>query len=334
MLLGPCVVVIGDLLLDVVLAPTTTPGRATDVVGEVQFRQGGSAGTTARWSARLGMPTSFITSVGRDTLGDALIAYMERCKVVVHAARPPRIGTGRAAVLLDEQGERSFVADRRAATALSVSAVKPSWFLGARAIHVPAYCLFGEPLASATMRAVALARGQRARLSIDLASASFILAYNPQRVREQVAGLKPELLVATVAEARALLGHEGIAELTCIAPVVVVKRGSQGATLLLRADPVRSVEVPTRPLDVADTTGAGDAFVAGFLRVWLRDGNDAETPLPVLVSAVRAGHRAAARELLEPRLELLMATPSTNLFGLSPNAVKQLVRTETALRIR
>jgi sugar/nucleoside kinase (ribokinase family) len=85
---------------------------------------------------------------------------------------------------------------------------------------------------------------------------------------------------------------------------------------------------------VADTTGAGDAFVSGFLRVWLRDGNDAETPLPVLVSAVRAGHRAAARELLEPRLELLMATPSTNLFGLSPNAVKQLVRTETALRIR
>ena len=332
MLTGPRVVVIGDLLVDVVLVPTTTPGRATDVVGEVQFRQGGSAGTTARWSARLGMPTSFITSVGRDMLGNALIAYMESCNVVVHATRPLRIGTGRAAVLLDEQGERSFVADRRAAMALPVSAVKPSWFLGAQAIHVPAYCLFGEPLASATQHAVSLARRQRARLSIDLASAGFISAYDPQRVREQVAGLEPDLLLATVAEAQALLGHENVAELTCIAPIVVVKRGSQGATLLLQAGPVRSVEIPTRPLAVVDTTGAGDAFVAGFLRVWLRAGSKGETPLPLLASAVRAGHRAAARELLEPRPELPMVPPSANGSRLS-SANQRLLR-DSVLDVR
>ncbi|MGD0984587.1 MAG: carbohydrate kinase family protein [Acidimicrobiales bacterium] len=313
-LTAPHVVVIGDLLLDVVITPAFGPARVTDVVGDVQFRQGGSAGTTARCLARLGTPTSLITSVGRDMLGDALVSYMERCKVVVHAVRPPRVPTGRMVVLLDEKGERSFVADRRAATALSVSAVRPSWLAGARGVHVPGYCLFGEPLASATRHAVTLAKGHGARLSLDLSSASFISAHGPGHVREQIAGLEPQLIVTTAAEARALLGHARVAELTDLAPIVVVKRGSCGATVLLRSETVQSetvqsVDVPTEPLVVADTTGAGDAFVAGFLRVWLRDITEEGTPLAVLVSAARAGHRSAARELFEPRPEILATFP-------------------------
>jgi sugar/nucleoside kinase (ribokinase family) len=317
---APHVVVIGDLLLDVVLAPTGTLGRATDVVGDLQFRQGGSASTTARWLARLGMKTSLITSVGRDIIGDALIAYMERSKVVVHAMRPPRVGTGRMGVVLDQHGDRSFVADRRAADALCVSAIRRSWLTGARAVYAPAYCMFGEPLASATRYAIELARGYGAWLSVDLASASFILAHSSQHVRDEVSALAPELLVGTLAEARALLGHDRIAELTCIAPIVVIKRGGLGATLLMRSDPVRSVDVPTRPLVVTDTTGAGDAFVAGFLRSWLRHDTGVETSRPLLVSAVRAGHRAAARELLEPRAELPIGTRRSTRSDLPTNA--------------
>ncbi len=239
------VVVIGDLLLDIVIPPRSAPLSAPDVVGEVQFRQGGSASTTARWLARLGMPTSLIASVGRDVLGDALVSYMERCKVRVHAVRPPRLRTGRMVVLLDHKGERSFVADRRAALALSAPEIRRAWFRGARALHAPAYCLFGEPLASATRYAVELAKENGAFLSVDLASASFIVAHGSHHVHDEVAALKPEVLVGTAAEARALLGHSRVAELTSIAPIVVVKKGALGATVLLRSDPVQSFDVPT-----------------------------------------------------------------------------------------
>jgi len=321
------VVVIGDLLLDIVIPPRSAPLSAPDVVGEVQFRQGGSASTTARWLARLGMPTSLIASVGRDVLGDALVSYMERCKVRVHAVRPPRLRTGRMVVLLDHKGERSFVADRRAALALSAPEIRRAWFRGARALHAPAYCLFGEPLASATRYAVELAKENGAFLSVDLASASFIVAHGSHHVHDEVAALKPEVLVGTAAEARALLGHSRVAELTSIAPIVVVKKGALGATVLLRSDPVQSFDVPTPPLAVVDTTGAGDAFVAGFLKVWLRRGEGTETPLGVLAAAVRSGHRTAARELVEPRSELPIGASSVKRTDLFANAA---VRRERA----
>lgn len=305
----PRVVVIGDLVIDVVFAPTSNLDRTTDVVGKVCFRQGGSAATTARWLARLGLRTSLITSVGRDIFGETLVAYLRRRKVTVHVARLPRVGTGRMGVLLDGEEGRSFVADRRAATALPVMAIRRSWLAGADALHIPAYCIFEEPLASATTHAVEVARETGALVSLDLASTSFILAHGATYVREKIAALGPELLVGTLAEARALLGHDRVADLTAISPLVVVKRGAQGATVFRRANPVESVDVPTPPLVLKDTTGAGDAFMAGLLKVWLRHSGGAHIPLSVLASAARAGHQAAARELLGPRPELHLRCP-------------------------
>lgn len=298
------VVVVGDLLLDVIVSSRSVLRRATDVEGEIRFCQGGSAATTARWLARLGLYSRLITSVGRDPLGDYLVAYMERCHVEVHVARSSRLSTGRMGVVLDRHGERSFVADRRSATALAASAVKPAWLAGARAIHCPAYSLFDEPLRSATRRAIELARKSGAWLSVDLSSTSFILAHHARYLRSEIVGLQPRLVVGTVAEARAVLGDERVDQLTALAPVAVVKRGAGGATVYLRGDPVRHADVPTTPLDVTDTTGAGDAFLAGFVRAWLEQGPSALPTLPELELAVRSGHRAAAKQLLEARPEL------------------------------
>ena len=89
-------------------------------------------------------------------------------------------------------------------------------------------------------------------------------------------------------------------------PVAVVKRGPEGATLLARTDggPVVRLEVATRPLPAADTTGAGDAFDAGFLAAWLA--LDRSNAPGALRRAVMAGHRAAARQLAAPRAELAL----------------------------
>jgi sugar/nucleoside kinase (ribokinase family) len=63
------VVVLGDLVLDVVLAPERPMVVATDVPGRVALRQGGSAASTARWLARLGARVTLVAAVGRDPVG-------------------------------------------------------------------------------------------------------------------------------------------------------------------------------------------------------------------------------------------------------------------------
>jgi sugar/nucleoside kinase (ribokinase family) len=96
-----------------------------------------------------------------------------------------------------------------------------------------------------------------------------------------------------------------------LATVAVVKRGGHGATVLARgAAPTGErirFEVATRRLDVRDTTGAGDAFDAGFLVAWLRARREGVPATAALHRSAVAGHRAAARHLSRPRPELVLA---------------------------
>jgi sugar/nucleoside kinase (ribokinase family) len=88
----------------------------------------------------------------------------------------------------------------------------------------------------------------------------------------------------------------------------VVKRGAKGATVLTRlgGEPAR-FEIATERLTAADTTGAGDAFDAGFLVGWFA-ARAAGRSLPAsLHRAAVVGHRAATRQLSTPRPELPLA---------------------------
>jgi ribokinase len=303
---APRAVVLGDLALDVVLAPARPMEHGTDVPGAVWLYQGGSAANTARWLARLRVPTTLVCAVGRDGPGRALVAALERGGVTVRAARPAAARTARIGMLVDASGERSFVADRGAADLLAPGDVRPAWFASAAVLHLPAYSLLGSPLADATARAVELARAAGAAITVDLASAAPLLAAGRPVAQRLIRDVAPDLLFATAAEAVTFLGEGGLVGLLAFAPVAVVKRGSQGATVLARRPrrPVERFEVAARPLAAVDTTGAGDAFDAGFLAAWLGAGR-ATTPA-ALRRAVVAGHRVAGRQIAVTRPELAL----------------------------
>jgi sugar/nucleoside kinase (ribokinase family) len=118
----------------------------------------------------------------------------------------------------------------------------------------------------------------------------------------------PDLLFATRDEAKALMGakrDEGLLEL---APIAVVKRGRKGANVLLRdgAD-VRRFEVATTPIKAADTTGAGDAFDAGFIAAWLDARRRGLAGPAALQRGALAGNRLALRHLANPPGEISLA---------------------------
>ncbi|MFI5254130.1 MAG: carbohydrate kinase family protein [Candidatus Limnocylindrales bacterium] len=297
----PLILALGDLVVDVAAKASEPLAHASDAAGVVVFRQGGSAANTARWVARLGGRAVFIGAVGRDEWARRLRASLEEAGVRVRTVRKPG-STARIVAFVEPGGERTFVTDRGAANLLEPDDLQPAWFAAAAALHVPAYSLLSEPLSSAARRAVVLARAAGAAVSVDLASRRPLLARGRRTAWELIATVAPDLLFANDAEAAALTGPRGDVRLLELASIVVIKEGSAGCRIVARdgSEPAR-LAVATSPVQAIDTTGAGDAFDAGFLLSWLAAPPETRRDVAVLRWAALAGHRAAGRLLAGAR---------------------------------
>jgi sugar/nucleoside kinase (ribokinase family) len=300
----PALVVLGDLLLDVVARADAGLRPGSDVQGTVRFRVGGSAANVARSFVRLGGDATLISSVGRDGWGSRLVEAVRAEGVTVRAIRGAG-ESGRLLALVGVDGERTFVTERGATDGIRAADLRANWFRGAGALHVPAYGLIRDEPYAAARRAVELVRqtaaGRRALVSVDLASYGPLRDLGVAAAKRRVASLTPDVLFANRREAATLTGRRAhFTPLLDLAPVVVVKEGAGGCRVLWRnGSEVVLLEVATAPLSAPDTTGAGDAFAAGFLRVLMAG----EAPLsePVLRRAALAGHKCAADLLRRPR---------------------------------
>jgi sugar/nucleoside kinase (ribokinase family) len=293
-------------MLDVVVASSVPPQRGTDVAGTVGLRQGGSAASTARWLARLGLRVDLVCAVGRDPIGRSLVRALASDGVRVRATRIAAERTGRVGVIVGPDGERSFVADRGAADRLAAADLERDWF-ATDLLHLPAYSLLGQPLGEAGREAIRLARGHGALVSLDLASSGPLLAGGRADATELVRSAGPDVLFATAGEAEALLAHPDPAGLAVFAPLVVIKRGPLGASVYLRsAGPAERFDVATAHVAAVDTTGAGDAFDAGFLAAWLATEPGRRGRPAALHRAVLTGHRMAMRQLTAKPRELAL----------------------------
>ena len=298
------------MTLDVVVRAEEGVAAGTDSPGEVRFRLGGSAANTARAFASLGGRASFIGAIGDDELGGRLRAGLRADGVVVHLVRV-RGRSARLLALVDASGERSFVTDRGVADGLRPRMLKKEWVARVDALHVPAYSLLNPPLAETAFAALERARGLGVLVSVDLASHRPLLALGRAAARELIKRAAPDVLFANEVEAGALLGFSAPERLLEYAPITVVKQGAIGCRVIWKAGRVGEVgqsAVATRRLPARDTTGAGDAFDAGFLYSLIADGyGPGVTPrAATLRRAALAGHRAAARLLTAPRKELLV----------------------------
>jgi sugar/nucleoside kinase (ribokinase family) len=305
-------VALGDLMLDVVVAPEHPLEHGTDVPGSLRFRTGGSAANVARAFARLGGGASFIGSVGSDAWGRRLAAALREDGVTARVVIAGQV-TGRLAAVVDRGGERSFVTERAAADLLRPDDVRAAWLRRCGVLHVPAYSLFHDPVARAAARGAELAHEASAMVSVDTASRGPLLAFGRAAAWERIAGLRPDLLFANRGEAVALAGttsSRAAARLLDLAPVVVVKDGPAGCAVAWRdaTGVVAELDVAASPIAAADTTGAGDAFAAGFLFALLGGGVATVPARPWSAAALRraamVGHRAAADLLRRPRAEL------------------------------
>jgi sugar/nucleoside kinase (ribokinase family) len=274
--------VVGDLVEDIVVWSDGIHRYATDNRSTITRSRGGSAANVAALSAAI-VPTRFIGSVGTDMTGDALVADLAGRGVDVRVQRRGRTGT--VVVLVDSSGERTMYPDRAAAGELTD--VPLDWLASVRVLHAPSYCFSSEPAASAAIALLMAAGDAGVQVSLDASSTGMLEEFGIARYLELVDIIRPAIFFANAREAALLDVGRSQFEKT----LTVVKNSERPTSVRLAGGIVESVPVP-RADEVRDSTGAGDAFAAGFLAAHLR-GKD-----PII--ATRAGHALARTVLMSP----------------------------------
>jgi sugar/nucleoside kinase (ribokinase family) len=274
-------IVIGDVMMDVTAVIDADIAYASDTPAHVTFQPGGVAANTAAWMAIAGHAVTIVGCVGDDPFGRDIRRQLADLGVDVHLQESEQ-PTGTCVVIVDRRRERTMFPDSGANADLDAHAVAGLIDTGAH-VHLSGYTLLNRATRDVGLAALRRAVEVGATRSLDPASAAPLRANLPFFL-----DLLPQfdLLLANEDEAAVLAGredpHDALGVLAEQVATVVVKVGSRG---VLARDPAGTVAVRALRHDVVDTTGAGDAFTAGFLPVWL-------TGAP-LSQAIEEGQRLA-----------------------------------------
>ena len=240
---------LGDLTLDVIVRLAGPIATGGDVDAAIDIGPGGQAANVAAWAAALGAQARFIGRTGADDAGELMRARLTALGVEI--AGPVAGRNGAICSLVSASGERSMASDRGAARELRADDLDPAWF-ACDHLHVSGYALMSEPVRTAALHAVELARERGARVSVDLSSWSAIRDSGEERFRDAVRRVAPDVVFANEDEVR-LVGPSQVDA------VWIVKQGAQGCSF----DGVDRKALPVA--QVLDSTGAGDALAAGWI---------------------------------------------------------------------
>jgi sugar/nucleoside kinase (ribokinase family) len=276
---------IGDLVEDVVVWLSTELNIGSDTESVIRRTRGGSAANVSMFASLTGTPSRFIGQVGHDRLGSHLCEVLRDSGVDVRVISDGR--TGSIVVLVQPNGQRSFLTDRGVASHLAH--FDATLMNSVSILHVPTYSLTDEPLASTCVQYIKSARATGVLISIDASSSSVLNQYGTDRYRALIESLKPEVFMCNEDEA-AVLGLGAQKPMTG-AVLTVIKQGPLPVVAVQHDGTTNEVAV-TPVANIVDTTGAGDAFAAGFLPHYAQTKN--------VTDAVAHGHALASRVLQSP----------------------------------
>lgn len=259
------ILVVGSLNADLVVRAPRFPQPGETLSGEdLHVIPGGKGANQAVAAARLGANVSMFGRVGKDNFGDLLLENLKTNNVDTQLIQRDDASTGTAIIVVDSNGQNSIVLSPGANGKVSTADVENASFL-----HHDLLLLQLEIPTLTVLRAAQRAKENNLRVILNpapvkdipdelVALADFIIPNETEL--SLLTGMEANDLPSAVLAARRLMQRG--------ATTVIVTLGGNGA--LIVSDSLVA-PIKTYPVQVVDTTAAGDAFIGGFATALLQN---------------------------------------------------------------
>jgi sugar/nucleoside kinase (ribokinase family) len=247
------------------------------MMGPATEMSGGSVANTVAGFANLGGSTAYIGRVKADQLG-AIFNHDMRSLGVDIRLTPSADGapTARSHVLMTQDGQRTMQTYLGACTELSLSDVTPDTFAAPRVALLEGYVWDIPEGPALTQKAIDIAKQNGTAVALSL-SDSFCVERHRDSFEKAIRN-GVDIVVADEDEVSALVQtksfEDTVEALGAYDNLFAITRSDKGSVIVHGNEYIVQAALPID--EVIDTTGAGDAYTAGFLYGWVNDYSLAE----------------------------------------------------------
>jgi sugar/nucleoside kinase (ribokinase family) len=257
------------------------------IMGPGKEASGGSAGNTIAGIAALGGKTAYIGKVADDQLGDVFSHDIRAVGVTYDTARlKGSLPTARSLIFVTPDAQRTMQTFLGACTQLGPEDVNMQYIASSKVVYLEGY-LWDLPRAkNAMLNAAMKAKEAGVKVSLTLSDAFCVARFRDEFL--ELAEKHVDILFANESEILSLYQTEifddALQQVRKHCEVAALTRSEKGS-VVVNGDEVHVIDA-VKGVKVVDTTGAGDAYAAGFLYAYTQ-GHD-------LASAGRLGCAMAA----------------------------------------
>ncbi|MDW6093259.1 aminoimidazole riboside kinase [Vibrio rhizosphaerae] len=230
---------------------------------------GGAPANVAVAIARLGGKSAFFGRVGYDPMGKFMQQTLTEESVNTdYLLLDKAQRTSTVVVDLDDHGERSFTFMVKPSADQFLTTDDIPQFQANEWLHVCSIALANEPSRSATIAAIQQIKQAGGSFSFDPNLREEVWSNPTEMIPTVMQVIRQADVVKFSAEELTLLTDTatvdaGLKALAAYSiPLIVITLGADGTLIVSQGE---QIKVPSRPVNVVDTTGAGDAFVGGML---------------------------------------------------------------------
>ncbi|KXB03554.1 hypothetical protein AKJ47_01635 [candidate division MSBL1 archaeon SCGC-AAA261G05] len=258
-------ITVGDANVDFIVSVNSLPEKGGETrVPTFEMHAGGSAANTCVAAQRLGLKSGFIGRVGSEFFGRFLKREFRKEGVDISQLQTDgKVNSGFMFIMTTPDGERTMLCSRGANTRLALREIDTDYVKDTNNLHISGYSFLEPPQRDAVRQVVKVAENEDCQISLDPG----ILALKESL--EEIESIMPsvDLLFLNKRELRILSDIEDIEvagrQFLEMGPsTVVLKLGGEGCLALAKG---RKSFAKAFPINIVDTTGAGDAFDATFI---------------------------------------------------------------------